>query len=935
MRSSKSIRWLLCASTVLFVGSANAPGELPASAAGNILAVTPLQVGPDALAYCQEMAFSTEEDFITQGPEPPDGNPIISDGDLLGPGCAVCARNLDLLGVFDVTEDLGLDAADVVSTQDYRVAFSTELDSPNAGQFTAGDLLVTNGAVIPNVALTAYFNAGTDLGLDAVHFIGDPADILQFLTFATGKTRSDWLSQPTDLPESLARYDIDIWFSTEGTLGPESAPVFLDGDLLSARYGAIVEPNYDLLPLSVPAGIPTRGVDFGLDAVAADRSGGQIQFSTEILYDGEPGFSDGDLLNFGDGVATTNAELVLCFEPRAEFLGLDAFSVAGAQQQGATEAVTYDNQTQTTGDPAPMGVGQAALQACQEKAFSTEEDFVTNGTEPPDGNPIISDGDLFGADCAVCARNADLLQSFDVSIDLGLDAADVIDVDTYIVAFSTELDSPNFGQFTSGDLLLTNSCVIPNVALTYALGVSYDLGLDGIHFLGATDDILAFVSEAQSYSRDDWLSNPANLAQLLSAYNVDIWFSTEGTGPTVAAPQLLDGDVLSARDGIIVKSSQELLPPDVPAGIPSRGVDFGLDAVTCNRLSPEGSVLFSTEILYDGETSFTDGDVLLAGAGVLMSNHSLVLCFAPKDEAFLGLDAISMPDLSPADKELGDAPDSTNHHGKTMYAYPGITAHFPTVFDTATGLPPGPAHLNIDFSGTGFWLGPWKSLEHDADLPLDKDIVTNIDPDLDAANRDGSDDGVLFEMGFSTEHCVPTYFNVQVTIASGAPTTSRYINVWFDWNRDGDWDDTFTCNQTNDAPEWAVQNYVFTLGPGTYVLQTPAFIPFNGPNSPIEAVWMRISVADEPAPAPQDGRGPADGYAFGETEDYFLPRPCDQCGDFDASGTVNFADLKVLTDNWLWEGMPGGYNDADLDCNGRVTLRDYAILASQWLDACP
>ena len=54
------------------------------------------------LSLCADLAFSTEEDFVTQGPEPPDGNPIVSDGDLLGPGCVICARNSDLMAPFDI-----------------------------------------------------------------------------------------------------------------------------------------------------------------------------------------------------------------------------------------------------------------------------------------------------------------------------------------------------------------------------------------------------------------------------------------------------------------------------------------------------------------------------------------------------------------------------------------------------------------------------------------------------------------------------------------------------------------------------------------------------------------------------------------------------------------------------------------------------------------
>jgi hypothetical protein len=155
------------------------------------------QVGTDALKNCRDFAFSTEEDFVTTGPEPPDGNPIISDGDLLGvtrdatgaPSCTVCARNADLLGQgFDARADLGLDAVDVIDVDNYIVAFSTELDSPSADPvgFTAGDLLVTddtgalysNAIVILNTALTGQFAVTYDIGLDAVHLVGDSQEIL-------------------------------------------------------------------------------------------------------------------------------------------------------------------------------------------------------------------------------------------------------------------------------------------------------------------------------------------------------------------------------------------------------------------------------------------------------------------------------------------------------------------------------------------------------------------------------------------------------------------------------------------------------------------------------------------------------------------------------------------------------------------------------------
>ena len=280
----------------------------------------------------RKLYFSTEEDFVTQGPEPPDGNPIISDGDLLCSDCTVFARNRELLAVFQTQHDLGLDAADVIDAEARKplVAFSTELDDPQK-RFTAGDLLATNGAVIPNTALLASIGISrTDMGLDAVHFIGKKESIVSFLEYAAEEGVYFWKENPNALPEMLKERNIDIWFSTEGTAPKPEDPGFLDGDLLSARDGIIIARNAILLPSSVPAGIPDRGVDFGLDAVIADRSGNRevIRFSTEILYAEEPIFTDGDVILIGNGVVCTNEDLIRCFEPKEDFLGLDALAIA-------------------------------------------------------------------------------------------------------------------------------------------------------------------------------------------------------------------------------------------------------------------------------------------------------------------------------------------------------------------------------------------------------------------------------------------------------------------------------------------------------------------------------------------------------------------------------------------------------------------------------
>jgi hypothetical protein len=406
----------------------------------------------------------------------------------------------------------------------------------------------------------------------------------------------------------------------------------------------------------VPAGIPDRGVDFGLDAAVSDRTGNEtsILFSTEILHEGQFCFTDGDLLLSGNGIVHVNEDLIKLFKPRADFLGLDAVSLTLREEYPIGS--NYPNTTICPG---------SSIEPIDEKPpkifFSIEEEFVTQGPEPADGNPIISDGDLlcFQTGCTVFARNMELLEAFNAKVDLGLDAADVIDEGRApLVAFSTELDDPN-GRFTAGDLLATNGAVIPNSALLamFVLKVGEgDLGLDAVHFTGEKGDIASFLKYVAD--NDAGLHDPRALPELLEKYGIDIWFSTEGTCG-INNSMFLDGDLLSARYGTIVAGNNVLLPASVPAGIPDRGVDFGLDAATTDRDGNKKLIRFSTEILYRGRTCFTDGDILLINNGVTHTNGNLISGFEPKAR-FLGLDALSIafeekPDLVIRDIRLTNA----------------------------------------------------------------------------------------------------------------------------------------------------------------------------------------------------------------------------------------------------------------------------------------
>lgn len=286
------------------------------------------------------------------------------------------------------------------------------------------------------------------------------------------------------------------------------------------------------------------------------------------------------------------------------------------------------------------------LDECRTAGFSTEEDFTMREGEPYDGDPYISDGDILSPSGQVCARNRDLLAPFDVREDLGLDALDILHVDERLVAFSTELDGPR-ARFTAGDLLITNGAIIPNAALLFLFDIPLDLGLDGVHFVGAEDSIRRFVEVAGGTAPDDWLNG--RLQDVLTELDIDIWFSIEGTWwRTERQRPILDGDVLSVRNGGQVLWQEVLLDPPIPAGLIDRGVDFGLDALAGPREPERAALRFSTEILYRGEVSFTDGDVLAVGGAVVRQNNDLIQAFQPA-ASFLGLDALSLRMEPPRD----------------------------------------------------------------------------------------------------------------------------------------------------------------------------------------------------------------------------------------------------------------------------------------------
>lgn len=262
--------------------------------------------------------------------------------------------------------------------------------------------------------------------------------------------------------------------------------------------------------------------------------------------------------------------------------------------------------------------------------------------------------------------------------------------------------------------------------------------------------------------------------------------------------------------------------------------------------------------------------------------------------------------------DLGDAPDSTNNYSAAMTAYPkggpsGTQAHYPTVFNDGSGMGPyGPIHSNSTITA---YLGMAVTHENEADSGLDEDVVNNINPLSNSPDLDQKDDGVIFPVNMPK--CSWTTFDYRVNVVT--PGTDLWVNVWCDWNRDGDWDDD-SSNDSNlicagkNVPEWAVQNqYLFNLPAGINTITTPAFLSWHN-KVDADAIWMRITLSEQPWKSGSNpgmtgngGSGPQVGYSIGETEDYyFTPKTdCDMCQDMNSDGVIDINDLTIVVNNWL------------------------------------
>ena len=240
-------------------------------------------------------------------------------------------------------------------------------------------------------------------------------------------------------------------------------------------------------------------------------------------------------------------------------------------------------------------------------------------------------------------------------------------------------------------------------------------------------------------------------------------------------------------------------------------------------------------------------------------------------------------------RDLGDAPDSTNHYGVGMSAYPSaipILAAFPTVFTgTRPPEPHGPMHLDA----RPYHLGRHVSFEVEADVGPDADGRNNILPRLNRPNLDRWDDGLdLRQVQF--DHCQRARFPVVVNVAppvavSADGTRPRlYLNVWVDSNRDGDWADSFRGCPSGTGPalehiviDWPVPLLTTASSPGPQTVWVTTSGPVHWPDEITDRpAWLRVTLSERESNktlppgvgAYGDGRGYDVPFKLGETEDY-------------------------------------------------------------------
>ncbi|MFN8494820.1 MAG: carboxypeptidase regulatory-like domain-containing protein [Caldilineaceae bacterium] len=398
--------------------------------------------------------------------------------------------------------------------------------------------------------------------------------------------------------------------------------------------------------------------------------------------------------------------------------------------------------------------------------------------------------------------------------------------------------------------------------------------------------------------------------------------------------QVTNKGIIAILIGLVTRQKVETVQGGVGQGY------FGAPAFFSVALQPGETKRIDRAFIIDADLK--PETIIVQQLGYCAPDEDTPACPDPQDDQTGFLHFAKPVRMALRFRDLGDAPDSTNHFTKTMEAYPDVKALFPTVFDPATGAEQGPMHI----FPRPFHLGAFVSQEVDADRGPDMDGIHNILPRFDRANLDRFDDGIL-PRALTFADCQTTTIPVQVFVGPHAADLlaqyghKGYINIWVDSNRDGDWADAVQCPApVGGVPGVALEHIVIdypvdvtALGPGLHVVNVPTRLVSWPAKFNDKRAWLRVTLSERVSNKPLtaggiaygDGRGYADPFAFGETEDYVA----------NARDLVNGADMVIHKEgvaNQDFESAPGfdvgetvwfiRYHNQGLDVAHNVVITD-------------
>ena len=408
------------------------------------------------------------------------------------------------------------------------------------------------------------------------------------------------------------------------------------------------------------------------------------------------------------------------------------------------------------------------------------------------------------------------------------------DDDTIFLALSTLNNPPNTPSTPSGP----TSC---------DLGVSYD------YYISTTDPDGDDVRYGWDYNGDysvDWWTgfHPSGA----TAHNGISWHIA-GLYDLRAKAEDVHGAQSSWSDSLkVIVGNSPPNRPTKPDG-PTTG-DVGKSLRYESFFSdPDGDGL---EILFDWGGGTDTGWIGVVASGTAVGNyHSWTsdgiyqvrtkardLPYLEESEWSESL-IVVIGDIQSPYADYGDAPDDSQN--------PGVFWNFPTLYDTVNVRIPGrrgPYHLNVG----QMWLGDIESIttkEYDALI---------VDNDIDDCNPLICYSSINPTVGILVFH---------MAVAENAPIGKFYLNVLFDQNQDGEWN-----NSDPLYDEWIVVNRPLTIpeelrGITLTGISWAFRLKFPHPNP----AWLRIMFTRNPIEMNNwDGSCPPGGFASGETEDWLI-----------------------------------------------------------------